>query len=118
MDWHWRQLPIAFGLHHLTLAQFFVVCFVVGLASVVFDTAYAAFFRALIGRERLAEGNSKMAMGASGAEAAGASLAGFAIPIMGAPLAIACNAGTRTWSRPSPSRVFVTLNHAGMHTRL
>jgi hypothetical protein len=57
------SLPFAFVLHHATLVQFFVVSFVVGLASVVFDSAYVAFFPALVPREQIAEGNAKMSMG-------------------------------------------------------
>jgi hypothetical protein len=63
------SLPFAFALHHATLGQFFVVSFVVGLASVVFDSAYVAFFPTLVAREHVAEGNAKMSMGSSGAEA-------------------------------------------------
>ncbi len=99
------SLPVAFVLHHLTLAQFFAVSAVVGIASVVFDTAYAAFFPALIGRERLAEGNATMAMGASGAEAAGASLAGFAVSLVGAPFAMAFNAATHLISAATLARI-------------
>jgi hypothetical protein len=37
------SLPFAFALHDATLRQFLVVRFVVGLASVVFDSAHVAF---------------------------------------------------------------------------
>ena len=82
------SLPLAFALHHATLGQFFVVSLVVGLASVVFDSARVAFFPALVPREQIAEGNAKMSMGSSGAEAACASLGGLAVSALGAPMSI------------------------------
>jgi MFS family permease len=86
------SLPFAFALHQATLGQFFVVSFVVGLASAVFDSAYVAFFPALVARQHIAEGNAKMSMGSSGAEAAGTSLGDFAVSALGAPVSIAFNA--------------------------
>jgi MFS family permease len=87
-------LPTAFVLHRLTLAHCFAVSFVCGVASIVYDTAFIAFFAMIVPRDRVADGNAKMAIGSSSAEAIGTSVAGVLIGALGAPLAIGFDALT------------------------
>jgi MFS family permease len=82
------SIPAASMLHALTLAQFFVVGAICGAASVLFDTAYAAFLPALCGRERHHRALARMAMSGSVAEAVGTSGGGMLVQLLGAPFAV------------------------------
>jgi MFS family permease len=86
------SLPLAFVLHGLTLAQFFIVSFVCGLVAIVYDTAFVGLFAVVVPRERFAAGNATVAVASSGAEALGTSIAGMVVAALGAPFAIACDA--------------------------
>jgi MFS family permease len=86
------SLPVAYGLGKLTLAQLFIVAIICSAASVVFDVAYQAIIPSLLGSERLADGNAKLSMSGSVAEAVGASAGGAIVQIIGAPLAMVADA--------------------------
>jgi MFS family permease len=86
------SLPIAYGLGKLTLAQLFVVAIICSAASVIFDVAYQAIIPSLIGSERLADGNAKLSMSGSVAEAVGSSAGGAIVQVIGAPLAMVADA--------------------------
>jgi MFS family permease len=86
------SLPVAYGLGKLTLAQLFIVAIICSAASVVFDVAYQAIVPSLLGSERLADGNAKLSMSGSVAEAVGASAGGAIVQIIGAPLAMVADA--------------------------
>ena len=85
------SLPLAALLHHLSLAQFFVCAAITASANVVFDTAFGAFLPSMLGREHFGNGNAKMTMSASAAEAIGNSSSGIIVQFVGAPLALALN---------------------------
>ena len=85
------SIPIAWFVHALVLAQFFAVAAVVAAASVFFDTAYAAFLPAVVGREQYHRGVARMAMSSSVAEALGASGGGAIVEAVGAPFAVVLN---------------------------
>jgi hypothetical protein len=72
-------------LHALTLAQFFVVGAICAAASVLFDTAYAAFLPAVCGRERHHRALARMAMSGSVAEALGTSGGGAIVQVLARP---------------------------------
>jgi len=86
------SLPVAYGLGKLTLAQLFIAAIICSAASVLFDVAYQAIIPSLIGSERLADGNAKLSMSGSVAEAVGASAGGAIVQIIGAPLAMVADA--------------------------
>lgn len=87
-------VPIAVWLGWLSLWQVFAAAVLVGGASVLFDMADHAYLPALIGPERLVDGNSKLSATESVAEMGGPALAGFLFQWLSAPFAIAVNAAT------------------------
>jgi MFS family permease len=86
------SIPAAYLLGVLSIYQLYVVGFIVGVCTVFFDVAYMSYLPALVDRDRLVEGNSKLEMSRSGAQIAGPGLAGAAISLVGAPLAIILDA--------------------------
>ena len=64
-------IPAAALLGQLTMSQLYVVAFLVGALTVIFDVADQAFFPTVVPRESLAEGNSKFSMGGAFSEIAG-----------------------------------------------
>jgi hypothetical protein len=88
------SLPIAFGLGKLTIAQLFICAIICSAASVMFDVAYQAIVPSLVGSDRLADGNAKLSMSGSVAEAIGSSAGGAIVQIIGAPLAMIADAAT------------------------
>ncbi|MFZ3008661.1 MAG: MFS transporter [Phenylobacterium sp.] len=87
-------VPIAAWLGWLSLWQVFAAAVLVGGASVLFDMADHAYLPALIGTDRLVDGNSKLSATESVAELGGPALAGFLFQWLTAPFAIAVNAVT------------------------
>ncbi|HEU4946176.1 MAG TPA: MFS transporter [Kribbella sp.] len=73
---------------NLTLALLCVIVFVLGAATVVFDLAYLSYVPALVRRDRLVEGNSKLAVSDSVAAVAGPGLAGLLIQAITPPAAL------------------------------
>src|SRR6478735_3732089 len=65
------SLPIAYVADVLTLAQLYVVGFLVGICTVFFDVAYQSYLPALVEREHIIEGNSKLEVSRSSAQIAG-----------------------------------------------
>lgn len=88
------SLPIAFAFGKLTMAQLFIAAIICSAASVMFDVAYQAIVPSLVGSERLADGNAKLSMSGSIAEAVGSSAGGAIVQIIGAPLAMVADAAT------------------------
>ena len=88
------SIPIAHLVGLLTIWQLYVVAFVVGTLTVFFDVAYMAYLPALVNREQLIEGNSKMETSRAAAEVAGPGIAGVLIQALTAPVAIAFDAAS------------------------
>lgn len=88
------SIPAAWALHVLSLTQFFVVGAICAAASVVFDTAYAAFLPSVCGREQYHRNVSRMAMSGSVAEAVGTSTGGAIVQSVGGPFAVLVNVFT------------------------
>jgi MFS family permease len=86
------SIPVAYAFGELTLAQLYVVGFLVGILTVFFDVAYQSYLPALVEREQLVEGNSKLQVTASGAQIAGPALGGGLIQTLTAPYAILADA--------------------------
>ena len=82
------SIPIAYAFGVLHVWQLFAVAFVTGVLTVFFDVAYQAYLPALVGREHLVEGNSKLQVSASGAQTGGPGVGGVLIKVAGAPYAI------------------------------
>jgi MFS family permease len=88
------SIPIAYATDHLSLAQLYVVGFLVGIHTVFFDVAYQSYLPSLVAREALVEGNSKLNVTSSGAQLAGPGLGGTLIAVATAPYALLVDAGS------------------------
>jgi MFS family permease len=81
-------VPLAAALHRLSMGHLYLVAAVSGLLTVLFDVSYQAYLPALVSRENLVEGNSKLALSESVAEVAGPVLTGILVKLITAPMAI------------------------------
>ncbi len=82
------SVPIAYLWGHVTMAQLFVVGFTTGILTVFFDVAYQSYLPALVEREYLIEGNSKLEVTRSAGQLAGPAAAGGLIQPLTAPYAV------------------------------
>jgi MFS family permease len=99
-------IPAAALLHVLTLGQLFVVAFVAGAAGTVQGIVMTAYVPTIAGRGRLIEANTRIQASFTVANLAGPGLAGAAIQLLSAPIAIAFDAAsfvvgaaTAAWAR-------------------
>ncbi len=92
------SLTLAWALGALSMLHVILVGAVVGGASALFQITDVAYLPALIGKEHLAEGNSKLEATEAVAEITGPASAGVLIAALGAPLAVAIDAATYLWS--------------------
>jgi MFS family permease len=82
------SVPIAYLWGHITMPQLFVVGFLTGILTVFFDVAYQSYLPALVDRELLIEGNSKLEVTRSAGQLAGPAVAGGLIQLLTAPYAV------------------------------
>jgi len=59
------SIPVAYALGALRIEQLYVVMFLESCLGALFDAAYPAYVPTLIGRDRLVEGNSRLATSSS-----------------------------------------------------
>ncbi|GAA2598870.1 MFS transporter [Actinomadura fulvescens] len=81
-------IPLLYFADMLTMAVIYVVVFVLGVLSVLFQVAYRTYIPHLVPREHLADGNSKLQMSESVAQALGPGLVGGLIKVVSAPVLI------------------------------
>jgi MFS family permease len=86
------SIPLAAWLGGLGIVQLYAVAALVGAFSALFQLADNAYLPALIGREHLLEGNSKLQATDSVAEIGGPGLAGVLIQWLTAPVALLVDA--------------------------
>jgi MFS family permease len=82
------SVPIVYLTGHLQLAQLFVVGFLIGVLTVFFDVAYQSYLPALVEREHLVDGNSKLEVTRSAGALGGPPAAGGLIQLLTAPYAV------------------------------
>ena len=82
------SIPIAAFFGALTIWQLYLVGFINGCLTVFFDVAYQSYLPALVDREDILEGNSKLEISRSAAQITGPGMAGFLIGAITAPLAV------------------------------
>ncbi len=87
-------IPLAALLDALTIGLLYAAAFVVGILTVFFEVAYQSFLPALVGREHLVEGNSKLEVSRSAAQIAGPGAAGGLVQLVTAPIAIVVDAAS------------------------
>jgi Transmembrane secretion effector len=85
-------VPLLAALGALTLPALFVIAFVFGTFTLLFEVAHQAFLPALVGRDTLVEANSRLQISRSAAELSGPGLAGPAVQLFTAPGALLVNA--------------------------
>jgi MFS family permease len=86
------SIPLAAILDALRIEYLYVVAFFNGALTLVFDVAHQSLLPALVGREQLVEGNSKLELSRSAAEIGGPGLAGGLIQMLTPPFALAVDA--------------------------
>lgn len=86
------SVPLAWWLDVLTLTQLVVVALLVGAATVMFDVAYQSYLPALVGREQLVDGNSKLEASRAVAEVSGPAAAGGVAQLVGAAIGVLATA--------------------------
>jgi MFS family permease len=85
-------VPAMYLLGWLAMWQLYVVAFAAGTLTVFFDVGYQAFLPELVGRDRLAEGNSRLEVTRSSAQVLGPGVAGVLVGLVTAPMAILADA--------------------------
>ncbi|MDH6133738.1 MFS family permease [Kitasatospora sp. MAA4] len=84
-------VPLASLCGALRLWLLYPVAFVIGVMTVFFDLAAQSFLPALVGEDRLVEGNTKLQIAQTAGQLAGPSAGGFLVQLVSAPLAILAN---------------------------
>ena len=87
-------IPILWATHTLRMWHLLVLQFVIGIFTVFFDVAYQSYLPALIEREHLVDGNSKLQLTVSISQVAGPSVSGALIAAITAPYAIVVDAAS------------------------
>ncbi len=86
------SIPVVALAGTLAMPQLYVVAFITGTASVFFDVAYQSYLPALVPREALVDGNSKLEFTRATTEIAGPGLGGVLIGWLTAPVAVMVDA--------------------------
>jgi MFS family permease len=86
------SIPVTAWLGVLSMPQLYGVAAAVGAATTLFQIADNSYLPALVGPERLVEGNAKLEATDSIAEAAGPGLAGVLIQVLTAPVTVIIDA--------------------------
>ena len=81
-------IPLSAVLFSVSMPLLYFVSFFVGLLQTFFDISYQAYLPYLVRGDQLVEGNSRLTTTRSAASVIGPSLAGVAIQLIGAPMAI------------------------------
>ncbi len=85
-------IPLASVLGVLRIELLYVVAFLAGALSLLFDVAHLAFLPSLVDRDHLVDGNAKLEVTAANAQVVGPGLGGALIGLMGAPFAVLIDA--------------------------
>ena len=86
------SIPVAFALGVLAMPQLYVVGFLAGSLSVVFDLSWNTLFVSVTQRERYVEAMSLLNGSRSLASVAGPTIGGLLVQVLGAPLAMLADA--------------------------
>src|SRR6266581_5807108 len=86
------SIPLAAVLGVLRIEQLYVVGVCTGVLTVFFDVADQSYLPALVSREHLVEGNSKLEVSRSVAQIAGPGVAGALVQLITAPMAVLVDA--------------------------
>lgn len=87
-------VPLAALLGVLHMEVLYVVAFLVGVATLLFDVAYQSFLPSVVRRDQLTDGNAKLETSRALSGILGPGLAGGLVQLVTAPIAIFVNALT------------------------
>ena len=87
-------IPLAVFLDMLSMAQLYVIGFLTGGFTVIFELAARSYLPSLVARDRLVEGNAKLKISSSVTSVVGHGLAGLIIQAITATMAIIVDAVT------------------------
>ncbi|MHA7276799.1 MFS transporter [Arthrobacter sp. HLT1-21] len=87
-------IPVTFWLGVMSVAQLFVVSFLVGLSAVFFTLADQALIPQAVSKDELVEGNGLMTASSASADAAGRGVAGWLTVAIGASNSLLVQIGT------------------------
>ena len=85
-------IPLAYGLDVLTIEQLYVVAFLVGSLSVLFQVSYASLFVSIVPREEYVSANSLLAGSRAFSFVAVPSIGGVLVQLFKAPFALLVDA--------------------------
>ena len=85
-------VPLAYGLDVLTIQQLYVVAFLVGSLSVLFQVSYSSLFVSIVPREEYVSANSLLAGSRAFSFVAGPSIGGVLVQLVKAPFALLVDA--------------------------
>jgi MFS family permease len=85
-------VPLAYGLDLLTIQQLYVVAFLMGSLSVLFQVSYASLFVSIVPREEYVSANSLLAGSRAFSFVAGPSIGGVLVQVLKAPFALVVDA--------------------------
>ena len=88
------SVPAAWAFSVLTMTQLYLVSLTAGILTVFFDVAYQSYLPALVTREKLVEGNAKLAGSMAVAQVAGPATAGVLVEAVGAATAVLTDAAS------------------------
>lgn len=88
------SIPLAALFGKLNILQVYGVAVVVSILTTFFDVAYKSYLPALVSKNELLDGNSKLTASAAVAEFGGFSLGGWLVQALTAPFAILIDAGS------------------------
>jgi MFS family permease len=91
-------IPAAAWAGALSMPHLYLVAAAAGAATTLFQVADNSYLPALVGPERLVEGNARLEATESVAETAGPGIAGVLVELLTAPVAIALDALSYLWS--------------------
>lgn len=86
------SLPAAYAFGRVTLVQLYLVALLAGAISILFNTAYRAFFVRIVAQESYIDANSKISSSQAVASVAGPALGGALIQALSAPVAVVVDA--------------------------
>lgn len=85
-------IPVSAMLRALTVEQMYVVAFLVGMCTLIFDVAYQSYLPAVVARRDLVQANARLELSRSTAQIVGPGVAGVLVQTITAPLAILADA--------------------------
>lgn len=87
-------IPLSVLFGWLSMPQLYVISLLVGSLTVFFELAYQSYLPALVGKEELVEGNSKLQLSASMSSIGGPGIAGLLLEVLSAPFALLADAAS------------------------